>query len=116
MIAAIAADCSENGLLARRGTREQSAGAWLVRPDTLTRVIQDRQKELRHRIRPRRVVSKRLQDAGGGLIVAAQDRANTVLGRGLRRGRCGEQRQHAHEKGTGRQTHPGRSEQTMRRK
>ena len=78
----------------RRGTREQSTGAKLVPLDTLTGVIQERQKELRHRIRPRRV-SKRLQDAGGGLIVAAQDRANTVLGRGLRRGRCGEQRQHA---------------------
>jgi hypothetical protein len=33
--------------------------------------IQDRQEELRHRIRLRRVVSKGLQDAGGGLIVAA---------------------------------------------
>ena len=54
---------------------------------------------MRHRIRLRRVVGMRLQDPDGGLIVAAQEGANTVLGRRLGRGWCRDSRQHAHEEG-----------------
>jgi hypothetical protein len=81
-------------MLARRGPQEQSARAELVAHDTLTRVIQDGQEELRHRVGLRPVISQWFEDASGGLVVAAQDCPDTVLCRGLRRGRHGGQREH----------------------
>ena len=84
----------------RGGLHEQSAAARLVGPPTVACVKQDGQEELGDGVRPRRVVSERLQDPNGGLVVAAQHRANAILGCRLRRSRRGEHRKHADKPGT----------------
>ena len=76
--------------------QEESAGARLVTLDSATCVIQDGEEELRHRVRAQRVVSERLEDSSASRIVTLEDRADTVLGRGLRGGVNGQQHQHAY--------------------
>jgi hypothetical protein len=78
---------------------EQSAGASAAGSPSMAGVKQDGEEELGDRVRPRRVVSERLQDPDGGFVFAAQHRANAVLGCRLRRSRRGEQRKHAGKPG-----------------
>ena len=62
----------------------------MVEASSLRVVVNERQEELRDRVRPRCAFGKRPQDAGSRLVVAAQRCADPVLGCRLRRGWSGE--------------------------
>jgi hypothetical protein len=81
----------------------------------MTGVKQDGEEELGDRVRPRRVVSERLQDPNGVLVLAAQHCANAVLGCRLRYSRRGEERKHVDKPGARTHHFFGESEQMTSR-
>jgi hypothetical protein len=85
---------SERIWLLRRA-KEQCAGAADVAG--VSRVVEDGKEELRGRVRPAGIIRERTQDANGRTVVAAQYRADSILGCGLRGSRRRQRHHDAHD-------------------